>query len=668
MKNLIFISLFFSCKTLLANGSIDDLYRFSEDVRDVIVKSPGGHPMSQREFQLSSVQADQMKALSSMDDSMREHLDKNKNIDCDQDAVGAYQKELSSLQKRVDKRDFQIGAVVFLSDKKYEQNALGRFMSDDYINYMGQEYQNGNPKAWDIYSVSELTNKYKIANPGNNFDSLSFKQQEKVLNEFAESYLGKKIPSGLLMKEMAFQKMVNHSADWKSTLNDAKDRLSSEQKIHLVSKLGGYFGNLYNYDRRDNDKENAGIFIDTQSLLDSVKNGTPGGVCRDIALAQTQFLQELGFKNNYVVSYKMAGSRHATVISTDPESGKIIKFNYDETTENKKGSGTEALRQDTSMPDTGLGYRIYDTNGKSVTKVPSELAQMLKSSAGGDSDRDFNQRNFSLNRVGFSSPYVDGNLFTGKTSSGETLYGVAFYKNFAASENAKFGMGASMSKVEGDRGIVKMDQDILYLRANAEVSSPSLKLGPTATKAFFGSDTTMMMANTRQQFATGRKEEASKDLDVDVDMYAGVQNIYQSKDGKTAIDSKIYANFYPDWDHVAKAGKTVVALDSVVVKSGVSYGITEDAKALVDTAIIMRNYGTNIVAKAALEDSARGLRYAAGGAMPLTKDMPSFLPGGERRAFASIEKDSKNYVFSIEYERNFDNKSNAVMVKGGVKF
>lgn len=667
MKKISVIFFLIFAFNLKAQDEFDKLYLFSEDVRDVVLKSPGGHPMPNREFQLTTEQSDQMKALSSLDDSMRTHLEVTKNKkDCDQTSTS---KSQSDLEKRVDDRSFQIDAVVFTSDKKFEQNALGRFMSDDYINYMGQLYQKGNAKSADVYTVSSLEAKYKSANPGTDLSALTLSQKEKVLNDYAESYLGTKLPGGLLMKEMAFQRMIDHSSDWKTTLTEAKDKLSTEQKLQLVSKLGGYFGNLYNYDRMEKGDKARGEFVDTAQLLDSVKNGTPGGICRDIALAQTQILKELGFDHNYVVSYKTLSGRHSTVITTDPATGKIVKFNYNETTEMKKGSGTEALIQDTSMPDHGLGFNIYDTNGKPVTKVPSELAQMLKDSAGGDIGRDFNQRNYSLTKVGFSSTYVDGNLFTGKTSTGENLYGVSLFKKMTPNEYLTIGMGASLSKVEGDRSLVHIDQENLYLRSSAELNSPKLHLGPVTTGAFAGASTDLLISNNKEtSLSSNRSVEAKKEMDSTADMYLGVQNTITTPDEKTSVDSKVYANFYPDWNHVARGDKTIAALDSIVVQTGVSHAISDDTRALIDTAVVMKNYGTNLVLKGSLEDDARGMRYTAGVSTPLTKDMPTFLPGGERRAFASVEKQSERYSFSVEYERNFDNQSNSLMIKGKVKF
>ncbi len=649
-----------------ADDDFEKLYLLSEDMRDVVLKSPGGHPMPNRDFFLTPEQSDQMKALANLDDSMNSHLSVNKEKrECDQLVNENLQK--SDLEKRIDNRDFQLEVVLFSNNKKFEQNALGRFTTDDYLNYMGQLYIAGNTKAYNLYNIQMLEDSYKQAHPEENLNALTLSQKEKILNEYAESYLSTKLPSGLLMKEMAYQKMVAQSAEWKAVLAEAKDKLTSEQKIQLVSKLGGLFGNQYNYARRDKGDNARGEFVDTQQLLESIKNGTLGGICRDIALAQTQMLKELGFTNNYVLLYKTLSGRHVTVISTDPVTGKVVKFNYGETTEMQKGSGTEALTQATSMPDHGLAYNIYDTNGKPVTKVSSELGQMLKESAGGDNERDFNQRNFSLTKVGFSSPYIDGNIFTGNTSLGENIYGVALYKKMVPNEYISLGAGASFSRIEGNKSLVHIEQDNLYLQANLELSSPKLRIGGYEGKAFAGGSADLLIYNSNDTNFSGGKTTATSQ-DASADFYAGVKNSYKTSDEKTKIDSTIYANFYPDWNHVARGDKIVAALDNVVIKTGVSHAINDDTRALIDTAVVLRNYGTNIVVKGILEDDKNGMRYSSGASMPVSSNMPTFLNGGERRAFASIEKETKNVSFTIEYERNFDNQSNSISAKAKVKF
>ncbi|MDO9183277.1 MAG: hypothetical protein Q7U04_12765 [Bacteriovorax sp.] len=663
IKTLIIFIFILSIYRLSAEDSFEKMYEFSENVRDVILASPAGNPMPEHQFQLSTEQSDQVKAISFWDDSLREHLEISQtNHDCNKNTP-------LKLEGRVAKRDFQIKALVLSSDTKFEQNALGRFMSDDYISYMGQLYQSGNFKSWEIYSIDSLVQKYKIVNPKINFDKLKFIEKEKKLNEFAGNFLGKNLPTGLLMKELAFQEMIKNSTDWKIIVTDAKNVLSSQQKIELVSKLGGYFGNNYNYARAQAGLKVSGEYVNMEQLLNSVKNGNPGGICRDIALAQAQLLKELGFVQNYVVAYKTLSDSHATVVTVDPVTGKIIKFNYNETNESQKGSGAQVLTQDTSLPDHGLGFRIYDTNGKPVTRVSSELSQMLKEATESNSDREFTPRNFSLINVGFKTPVADGSLFSGKTSSGETLYGVSLFKNGAANDYLSLGAGASVSKLTGNRSTIKIDQDNLYLNANIALTSPSINLGKIESKIFANVATELLISNNKESsLSSNRITEAKKEIDSSANISLGVQNNFKSSDGKTEIENKVYASFYPEWEHVAKLNQRVAALDTVVVKTGVTKKIDDDTRALVDAAIVLKNYGSSLVIKAALEDEKKGARYIAGASVPVSKNMPTFLPGGEKRAFVGVDKKIGKTIFSILYERNFDNNSNNIMLKGEAKF
>jgi hypothetical protein len=655
-----------------AQDGINKLYNLSEDVREIVLKSPGGHPMPDHQFELTIEQADQVKALASLDDDMRSHLESIiQERDCNLNTRDSFQVENEKLKltSKVKNRDFGINALVITSDLKYEQRARERFSNDDYFNFIWTSFKNGKKGSSEIFSIDLLVDKFKKKHSKIKFDNLDFSQKEILLNTYAESLLETKIPKGLIMKELAIQNLVNHPKDWESTLLAAKDKLTVDQKIDLISKLGGKFSDRYNYDRADAQLNAGGVYIKTEELLSSVQNGKPGGICRDIALAQTQMLNVLGFKHNYVVAYKTLTGSHATVITENPDTGKIVKFNYFEASEVKKGSGTESLVQDNLLPDHGLAFRIYNSDGTPVTRVPSELGQMLKDTAGGSSDRNFAPRNFSLTSVGFKTPLTDGSLFTGKTSLGESLYGVSLYKNKVINENVKIGIGASLSKLEGNKDSLKMEQTNLYLLVNSELTSPTKKIGPFETSTFVGGTAEVLIANTKEKSFYGNQDnEANSEIDGNVDFIMGVKAKAKLDDNKTDIDSSIYSTFYPDWNHVASIDRKTQVIDSFVVKSGVSHQITDDTKALIDTAVIVKNYGTSILIKTAYEDNKKNARYVAGVATPISKDMPTFLPGGEKRGFIGMEKFSARTFFSIMYERNFNNQTNNLNFKGEVKF
>jgi hypothetical protein len=667
MRNFIFYSpLLILSLNASANDDLMKVLDLTEEVRTIVLEAPGGNPMPEQKFNLTTEQSDLMMALASLDANFVDHL-KAVPDRCEKDEE--YEKKKAALLSKVSKRNLVISAAVVASSAKYEQEALGRFMTDEYINYMGQLAQQGIKNSIDIGSLENLITHYSLANPLINIEKVDLKRREEKLNAFAEEYLNVKLPKGLLMKELAFRELILQPDDWKKTLAAANNMLSSGQKVALVSKLGSSFSANYNYARSADSDLAKGKFVSLTSLLDSVRNGTPGGVCRDITLAQTQMLKELGFKNNYVVSFKDISGRHATVISVDPATNKIVKFNYGETTTVTNGTGTNALTQDTSMPEHGLGFKIFDSNGKPVTKVPTEVAQMLKSASNGDTHRDFNQKSYSLARVGFKTDLIEGNLFAGKTSSGETISGIAISNDAKLSDNIKFGYGVAISKFEGNRSLIKIDQENLYARINVELTSPSVKVGPTENRAFAIYNSEALLSNNKQTtLDSGQIKEAKKQLDGDMEVALGLENKYTSASGKTAIDSKIYATMYPDLNHSATAEKIVPVLKDVVLQTNIAHNITKDDKAVIDAAIILRSYGTSMLVKAAVENEKQGTRMITGIAAPISKDMPSFLPGGEKRIFVGLDKAKGNILFSIELERNLKSKANRISVRGEGKF
>jgi hypothetical protein len=646
--------------TSRAADDFEKIYLLASDVMDITNKNN-----EKPNFVLTTTEADKMVATSVVDDSLKAYLNSvSFQKDCEEKSDAKLK-----LQSKIDGKKFKIEGLVLVNGLKYEQNALGRFMNNDYMTFLSKEYNNGNMNVWDIYSINNLQKKYLEANPSAKLDSMSLSEKENVLAQFAEAHLKTKLPPGLLMKEMAFQEMLIKSDDWQKTLSEAKDKLSSDQKLQLVSKVLGYFGNNYNYDRRDGGSKEIGKFVSQVELLKSAQTGTPGGICRDIALAGTQFLEALGFEKSYVVSYRTVDGSHATVITTDPVTKKIIKFNYDETTQTKAGAGTVALTQDTSMPDYGIKYRIYDSKGKPVTQVSSELGKMLRDTSGATGERDFDAKNYSLAKVGFQTGVVSGNLFTGKTSTGLNLYGVSVYQSME-NEYLKTSIGASVSKLSGERSNIQMDQTNLYIRVAGEVTSPKINIGPVAASVFGGVETETSISNNKQSsVGSNRESEGKKQLDGITEFYLGAKGKLESSDQQSSLYGKAYATIYRDLDHNAAAGKVTNVVNSLVVEAGATHQMSEDLKAKMDVAAIVKTYGTSIAAKVLLEDEKRNMRYTASVATPITKNQPSYLPGSQTSMSAGVGYGTENLILIFEVEKNLSNKSTSVSakVKGSFK-
>jgi hypothetical protein len=444
---------------------------------------------------------------------------------------------------------------------------------------------------------------------------------------------------------IVYSKLFQDPANWKNILSANKDLLTSDQKIELISKLGTFFSNGYNYARAEN--SNATGFVSTEQLLTAVIKGTPGGICRDIALAQTQMLETLGFKDSYVIAYKTYHGSHATVVSVDPTTGKIIKFNYGEMTTKPKGSGVEALAQDTTLPDSGLAYKLYNSAGKPVAKLPSELGQMLSETTGGI-DREFNAKNYSLAKIGFEKNGIHGNLFSGTTTSGDKISGVAVYLQ-NETKNSSTHIGVSASTVNAERAVTSSTADNLYLNIGTEARTNFLTIGTAQTRAVVGGEGAIVRTDlSMRERSTGQVLTGKGEIDVSVSGFLGLQSEVKLKNGKTVIENQTYINMYPDFSNVASADKKVVATNSVVVDTKLTQQLSnEDKLVSLRTAVIFRNYGSSIALEAAYEDKISKSKYTAGVRAPLS-EQPSFLPGANQSAYIQAEKEvGKGITFGI---------------------
>jgi hypothetical protein len=644
--------------------STSNLYLLTEDVRSVVLKTDDNEKKLQK-FNLNKNESDQLAAIIKLDKTIDEKVKNNSNSkDCDTIPPATLDKSLS---EKIKKRDFEIYTSVVTSDNKFEQNLLGLFVDNDYISFMSNVGFNKNKKALEIIDLTSLKAKFQIANPSIDLNHLSIHDQIVKLNEFANSYIGINVPAGIVAKELVFEEMIQNSTNWKNAISNANDLLSNEQKIQLVSKLGGRFGNNYNYSRASEGNSSKGI-VTIEDLLNSLKSGKPGGVCRDIALAQTQLLKELGFKNNYVVSYKTLSDFHSVVITTNPENGKIVKFNYSETSEMKKGSSVEALVQNSTLPDHGLNYKISDTDGKPVTIVHSELSRILQEATGGGS-REFYPNTYSLQNVGVKINNINGNLFNGVTSSGDHIYGVALMSKIET-DLTSFNGGVAISKREGERTQVKIDQDNLYIRIANEMRTPNKEIGEVTLNGFAGTNTQILLSNTTESSLSSNYSKTSfHEKDALVEGYVGLKSKYKINDS-TTLTNKTYTTIYPDFANVADAQSgTTIIKDSIIMKNGLEHHFNNNQSILIESVVLLKNYGKNVGFKVAYIDESDKLKISSSIETPTNPNQPSFLPGGTPQAKMALDKETKSgLVFTLEYVKDLVNGTNSGFIKASKKF
>ncbi len=624
----VYLLLVFS-NLLFSREEFSKLYNQAEDIRAITLDVPNGLSSKAGQFNLDSNSSDQMKAVIELDRETRTYLE-NVDVNCNL-GPDSSDKERDELEEKIKKRKLEIILSLFANDYRYEEKALGRFIEDDYFHQLGVISKNGNKKADDVYDLGRLITKYKELNPSKNLESMSFSEKEKELSEFLNNYLGEPTIPNLVLKEMAISSIIEDSKNLEKFASFLNSKLTTDEKIQLISNFGN-------------------------------RSKITGRSSFDVSLVQTKLLKELGFLHNYIINYKTINGTHSTVISKDPVTGKIVKFNIDEASTANKDSKTSALIQDNSNPDHGLKMSIFDSNGKPVTQVSSELGQLLKDATGGR-NQNFLDTNYSLVKVGIKFDGLDGNLFTGKTSSGENIYGLAVFKHYN-SEYLSLNGGVALSKISGERTLMNIDQDNLYARLETELRSPSLDFKNISTRAFLGGE-----AEVLGYRASERNEEISRksdgfEFDSKLDFKLGVSTDVRLG-SSTYLYNKSYINFYPDLESKEKG----LVHDGVTIETGINHQISDKSAIVLDTVVMMKNYGSTVGARVSYENYESNFRLKAGYDTPISDDHPGFLPGGTRHFTMGVDKEFKNgFVLSVEYDRNLDQDSNSVFLKGGIRF
>lgn len=253
---------------------IGKLFVLSEDVRDVVLKMPETQDLQSGKYLLTQREADLVKNLSAMDESMNSFLNNEQKIDCyTQQGTAA-----KILNNRIPYRDFNLYFTMTGSTNRLNSNSLGVLTTNDYESYLFDRMSAGYSGASSFYTFSQLEQAFKNAYPNVNYDSLGFSEKENYLSNYLSQLYGTKPPAGALVQVLAYNSMVSDGSNWKKYLGEAKGLLTTDQKVTLVSEFGNKFGSLYNYARADNGGDDT--FVTMEKLLYSAKTGIDGGVCR----------------------------------------------------------------------------------------------------------------------------------------------------------------------------------------------------------------------------------------------------------------------------------------------------------------------------------------------------------------------------------------------------
>jgi hypothetical protein len=646
----------------------------AEQVRDVVLETPGGHPNPDGHFKLTTEETDLLWSMAQEDLALQE-LNQKIAMNKKQGCLPGTSEVSSTIVEDEKKSNFKIMMTVRYFDNSQLDKAKGFFGMDKYSSWsLNQLNTNGNSGFNGITNLTSLKIKFKLKNPTINLDSLSVTEQEQYLKAFVKDSSGLDIPTNMLLKELTVEHLIKNPNNWKQTLGSIKNNLNFDDKMQIVTKLGGDFSDEYNYDRANGVGADASGIVTIEELLNSVKTNTPGGICRDVASAQALMLKEMGVSNAYIISYKTAAGRHANLIAQNPDDpDNIVKVNYGYRTETNGVGGNAVLAQDTNMPDFGLEYKIYSAEGKAITSIPSDLGKMLRSSTGGSNSNPIDVAQYSLNKIRVQTPYGAGNLFSGTTSQGDTVVGFAIDKRWE-SQNDIFNveMGVSAFSLEGQRSLVTVDQKGFYGRVRTELNTPYLSLGDKFKMRAESSTDLALAISNNTVVGSGFTKKGEKQITEQMNLSFGATGIYQDKG--TQIKGTIKTSLFPAFNNEVAADKIILAPSEILLRTEIRQSFSNDMTFLADSGLILRGFkgeagiGDSYFLRTGLDNKKTGTSATIGISGPIQKNQARFLAGSTTRINAGINQNVGRMQFNMSYERDIELDQNLILLGIGVKF
>jgi hypothetical protein len=485
-----------------------------------------------------------------------------------------------------------------------------------------------------------------------------------------------------------------------NALGDLKNQLSWSEKTRLLQVIGGE--GLLRYDGARANGGGGGTSIPYENILlnfhKSVEIPPPEddpdaepttlhvnlGVCRDIALAQTQAGHQLGFKHAYSLSH-VSGGGHALSIFQNPENPKeLLAIDYSELTVSQLREGSRALTRDR---DDTLRYTVADYSGKTVAAIPAELGTLMTEGQGMNlrtvdpfltrpqgsiarlslSQRD-SEYEYLKSRRGKSpkskTKLEDGfnaNVFTGVTSAKQKIVGVGLTAGLgnpeedvlAGSASGGLGYVRKNSRDYGENTYQSLQSQLyqtVYLNTPwidlKKASSNGARLqvrGTSQSTGYLGG----AIAGLEDGGATtsGRR---------DILPEVGAEARFRSADGKTVLKGRA-ANQYGFGPKDVSAGGASSGFYqniSYARVTGETTALPKNLRATFDAAVGLREFGPQILTQANLRNDEKGWQAGAGYQGALEKDAFTIAPGMEREFFLMYEREfSHNLVATANYQQ-----------------
>ena len=629
----IILLMILSYQTFAAETMIGELAMWAEENYQITEKLA---PIS-TDFKLTEEQTERVTAAAEYQDeyrqivnsdskvSLSEQRDKSKSSsekeDCQNDQFSDAQKDRMALKELAKKRITTIAAYARFGADQMQQE-LSESAVNNYTKYMRR-----NNHAW-AADYNFIVKYYLFYRPkvAAQWDSLSKEDKMKHIKKYLKDKLAIDVPAGLILKEQTILEAINNPSKWKESFSELKDKLTYTEKYELLADLGYKFEKNFSESRAlaDNPKK-----LTIEDMFKVMKDGTEGGVCRDVVAALSEIAVALDFpkENIYRIAYYSAQDSHQTLAIVHPnDPSKLFKINYNEVQVDSENQGISKLKQAGSMPVAGISYKIYDAEGKPVLQTPTELGKMLRE-ASGFKDKNDISKTYNINKLSATTKYGNASIVTGNLSDQTKVVAVTL-------SGSKYGMdyGVGVYKSDGETDKVSTSSTGFYgyMQINPKVTYHATdKISVTGDAELLNEFQVMKNNITYKQ---SEFETESTLTDVATTFTPGIQVDYDGEkvdgyfrvEAETALINKDAQDQAEGFSLAGFSSKTF-AKNSVNYKSGISYEVAKDLEVAFDAALYTRNIGDYYLISGMLKGETYDIqaKYQA----PKSKDIPAFIPG-----------------------------------------
>jgi hypothetical protein len=454
-------------------------------------------------------------------------------------------------------------------------------------------------------------------------------------------------------KEVTISELIQNPEGWKETLNLIKNNFNFSEKMYVVTKLGGTFSDFYNNDRANRVGTNSDGVVSIEQLLESARNGNPGGVCRDVASAQAMMLQQMGIPRAYIISFKAHKGRHANIIAQNSEDANdIIQVNYGKAYQTGNETGAALLIQSSSMPDFGLEYKIYSAKGYPLVTIPSELGKILReTSSGSETTQIFSKLNSHNDKI-------EGVSINNKWNYIDQLFNIEIAGTFF--------------KLEGTRSKLNIYQEGIYGRINAQATSPDLVDYNGFTLSAESSNHFAYMYTNNLIETYNYSSEEKYQFTEQVDMSIGLN--VQKKTFNNNMEFSVNVNFVPTFNNEVSADKIILATNQVSAHILYSQFFLRYYSLSFESGLLFRDFkddvgiGNYYYLNSSFSNEAKRAKIYINYSAPIQKNQARFLEGSTHKIDLGLNHSWKHIFNDIHYQADLDLDYYLIKFSTGLRF